>query len=288
MVFPHEDELELRTEENYQLCFNEGVKLKDGFKGVFGPTVLYYMFSGPFIAGMVSDSMHGEFMGNLKLHMKLWFDEKYSGKPFSLRDKMPAINERLRALNLPEFVQRLPIDVDKPLYYIKASLCRTYFFYIFPIVLYGILDTKYYENYMKLVSGVALLNKSSIALEDRIRANFLLCEFSKEFQRLYGLRYMSMNIHSVRHLAACVAQTGPVFLTSCFKYEDLNGQLCALIHGKRHAVTQIGNRFRLLTDLPLLKDSVQSECVKLYCLQATRRSNFFTITEKAFLIVESR
>lgn len=63
MVFPHDEDLELRNDNNFQVCFNEGIKSKDGCKGVYGPSILYYMFSGPFIAGMTLDSMHSQFMG---------------------------------------------------------------------------------------------------------------------------------------------------------------------------------------------------------------------------------
>lgn len=63
MVFPNQADLDLRTDENYLECVQQGVKCKDGHMGVFGPTILYYMFDSSFIAGMTCNVMHAAYMG---------------------------------------------------------------------------------------------------------------------------------------------------------------------------------------------------------------------------------
>ena len=237
------------------MCQNR-ITLKEGWKGIFGPTILSTMFVCSFISAMVVDSMHSLFMGILKYFLRLWFDTAYKGRPFSLCEKISTVNSRLRALNLPHFVQRLPIDVDKNLCYVKASLGRNLFFYILPIVLKDILPDVYFSNFCKLVDGVALLNKTSIPEEDLTRADNLLSVFSKDFQSLYGLRHMTMNIHYTQHLVQCVRESGNLYLQACFRLEGLNGEICALLHGTRHAITQISSQLRLLRDLPLLNKSI--------------------------------
>ena len=106
---------------------------------------------------------------------------------------------------------RLPIDVDKNLGYMKASLLRNLFFYILLVVLNDILPAKYYDNLSNLVSGVALLNSSSIPNSDLDRADELLTQFSKDLQELYGVHHMSANLLLLRHLKQCVIESGPLF-----------------------------------------------------------------------------
>ena len=95
--------------------------------------------------------------------------------------------------------------------------------------------------------------------------------FVKSFD-LYGVRHMTSNIHLLRHFKQAVMESGPLCLTSCFKYEDLNGKLADLIHGTRQAIMQIGTRFELLRDLPLLVDSVMSECARTCCMNFIQKS----------------
>ena len=43
MVFPRADQLELRDSITYIECVNEAVKVKKDYKGIFGPTILFYI-----------------------------------------------------------------------------------------------------------------------------------------------------------------------------------------------------------------------------------------------------
>ncbi len=106
----------------------------------------------------------------------------------------------------------------------------------------------YCDQLSLLVEAISLLKCPSISSLDLQRADALLCEFCTDFQDLYGLRYMSSNIHLMRHLAQPVAETGNLFVSSCFRFEDLNGKLVRLVHGTSHATMQIFSRFTLLTN----------------------------------------
>lgn len=56
---------------------------------------------------------------------------------------------------------------------------------------------------------------------------------------LYGERYLTSNIHLLLHLAYKVEYLGPLWCSSCFYFEDFNGQLCRLFHGTQSIETQI-------------------------------------------------
>ncbi|KAE8741815.1 hypothetical protein FOCC_FOCC012647 [Frankliniella occidentalis] len=160
MVFPHEENLLLRNDQNYQECVTNAVASKSEDRGVYGPTILSYIVYSSFIRSTSIDSMHALSLGIVKQLLRLWFDSKYSNEPFSV----------------VKFVDK----------------------------------------------------------------------FSKEFERLYGVRHMSSNIHLLRHLAASVVDCGNLCLTSCFKFEDLNGIKCK--DAKNYCMKLVNRKYLTLSE----------------------------------------
>ena len=50
---------------------------------------------------------------------------------------------------------------------------------------------------------------------------------------------MSCNLHILLHLPQIVRDLGPIWICSCFPFEDLNGKLKKLVHGSKCADLQI-------------------------------------------------
>ncbi|KAK3910137.1 HEAT repeat-containing protein 5A [Frankliniella fusca] len=96
-----------------------------------------------------------------------------------------------------------------------------------------------FQNLELLVKGISLLNQESISIDNINEADEIFKQFCCGFQNIYGLRHMSSNIHLLRHLAQSVRETGPLFVTSAYKFEDLNGKMASLVHGTTQAPKQI-------------------------------------------------
>ncbi|KAK3925230.1 Hemagglutinin, partial [Frankliniella fusca] len=278
-VFPHQMELELRDDENYKLCVERSLANKAEFRGVFGPSLLSFMVYSPFIRSVSIDGMHCLYLGLTKQLLNLSFNTKYSSSPFSLSSKTAEVNARLKQLQLPHFVQRSPEDVTKLAFW-KASLCRNFLLYLVLIILKGLMRQDYYDNLVLLVNALSTLNSSSISVSDLEKADRDLINFCAGFENLYGLRHMSSNVHLLRHLSASVADTGNLFISSCFRFEDLNGKLSDLAHGTRHAVMQIASNFNILSKLPVLISNVSSDSVRLFCQKISGPSYHFKYCEK--------
>lgn len=136
------------------------------------------------------------------------------------------------------------------------------------------LNRECFENYLCLVQGVALLNSSSISPEDIKLSDLLLDQFLYGFQTLYGRRHMSHNIHMISHLPRSVECLGPLWATSCFQFEDMNGRIVKLVHGTRHAGLQICSNLKVLTQLPLMVNNLENDSVKAYCNSLRYKSSF--------------
>ena len=263
-VFPFEEELELRSSASYEEHVRESVRTKSPCQGVKGPSLLSFMLYFCILKTTSIDVMHAVYMGIVKQLLNLWFNPHYSKSPFSLSKHTKAVNDILFNLRLPHFVQRFPVAVDK-LSFWKASLLRNFFFYFMLPILKVFMSAVYYEHLTLLVEAISLLNGSSISHSDILKADELLCKFVKDFENLYGLRHMSFNIHLLRHLGAVVRNLGPLWVTSCFGFEDLNGKLADLAFGNKDAALQIGVKMKLFTNLHIIIDNMSASLAKDYC-----------------------
>jgi len=71
------------------------------------------------------------------------------------------------------------------------------------------------------------------------KADSLLKDFVKSFNRLYGDESMFYNVHLCTHLAGCVRSWGPLWSYSAFAFESGNGDLLKLNAGTRGVSSQI-------------------------------------------------
>lgn len=123
---------------------------------------------------------------------------------------------------------------------------------------------------------------------DVSKAENYLTEFVREFERLYGVRNMTLNVHLIQHLPENVRNLGPLFVTACYSLEDLNGKLGNLAHGTKDAAMQIAKRIHFFTGLPtIIKDMPPGEA-RDFCEMLTIRGKRFHVSEKKssnFLVV---
>ena len=89
-----------------------------------------------------------------------------------------------------------------------------------------------------------------------------------DFEELYGLRHMTMNIHQLTHYSHDVQNLGPTWVYDCFFLEDLNGHISSLVHGSRHAGLQISSSVMAFLSFPArLEELDRDNPVRLYCRQ---------------------
>lgn len=54
-----------------------------------------------------------------------------------------------------------------------------------------------------------------------------------------GIKATAMNVHMLQHLPNCVQYWGPLWVYSCFHFENMNGTLKSLFHGTRNMTKQV-------------------------------------------------
>ncbi|KAE8741778.1 hypothetical protein FOCC_FOCC012686 [Frankliniella occidentalis] len=261
-VFPYSANLDLRRHEETELhaeqAFNERQKtgnLKAHVLGVKRPTALSKIMPD-MIRGMGIDDLHHSYHGVGHKLMELWFLPKFKRMPWSLRKKIDLVDERLKNIQLPNFVQ-CGVRTVSDLTLWKGKHMKTFLLYLALPVLEGVLPEVYFDHFAILVHCLYILNSSSIAPEDLLHCSQQLNTFVRKFQDYYGERHMTINVHNTLHLAFVVNNLGPMRCYSCFPFESLNGEMLRMIHGTKYVQLQLANCAYLLLSLPY-----EIECIK--------------------------
>ncbi len=222
--------------------------------GIKGPSWLMFFPKFDIVRGIAIDYMHGVLLGVQKLLLKLWFDKCFQSKPFNFYGKVAIVDSRLMDIRPTLDVTRLPRSVSADIKYWKASEYRCFLLFYGPPVLYGVLDDKRFEHYMLLTNSVYLLLQSSISRIDIEKAEMMLQQFCSQFQHLYDVCYMTLNVHQLLHLADGVRDLGPLYTHSCFSFEDKNGFVLKLIRGTQNIDSQLIAGISFTQKLPELRD----------------------------------
>lgn len=182
--------------------------------GVKGPSLLSSMLPD-LIRCMGIDIMHGLFLGVMRTMMNLWFDSHYSNMPFSVSDLAHIVDARMKKIKPPISFQDMPQRI-KDLARWKAFDLKVFFFYYSLAVLHGVLPDEYWLHHVQIVTAFSLLCQQSVSPHDLDYANEVLHTYVSEFQRLYGVRFLTLTFHQLLHMVFVCKNLGPAWVFSCF------------------------------------------------------------------------
>ncbi|KAI4799983.1 hypothetical protein KUCAC02_016521 [Chaenocephalus aceratus] len=212
-------------------------KRVQGFKGVSGLSELQQF---DLVHGVVPEYMHGILLGVTKTVMNKWFSPTESGQPYFVGKKLKEISKRLQHIQPPDFIERLPRDLELHYNHLKATEFQMWLlFYALPC-LDGILGDKYLCHFAHLSEAVHILLGDKITAESLEIAASLLDIFYKDFADCYGAGSCGINVHNAGvHLVSCVRQWGPLWAWSCFCFEDANAMILQAVHGTGDVTKQV-------------------------------------------------
>lgn len=201
-------------------------------KGIIGITGLASMPWFNIVLGIVPDYMHGVLMGVTKTLLSRWFSPTQCKKPYFIGKYLNSISKRLRAINPPDYIERLPRDLEKHYAHLKATELQSWLLYYALPCLNGYLPSLYLKHFACLSEGIYLLLGDCIQEKDLFRAEQLLDTFYKDFANLYGQGSCGLNVHNVgAHLVFYVRRWGPIYCWSCIGFEDWNAAILQSVHG---------------------------------------------------------
>jgi len=102
----------------------------------------------------------------------------------------------------------------------KATELRQFLLYTGPIVLKGTIDAEFYEHFMFLHTAIKILIDKELYREYNSFAYDLLLLFVQRAKVLYGVQFVSYNVHGVLHLPSDALHNGPLDKFSLFDFEN--------------------------------------------------------------------
>lgn len=256
-----------RTHESFLRNGLSGNRENKKVVGVYDVTSLAMMPWFDVVLGMVPDYMHGCLLGVTKTLLYKWFSATNYKKPYFIGGQVKSINKRILKMRPPDFLTRLPRDMEKHFKNLKASELQSWLLYYSLPCLVGYLPDKYLCHFAHLAEGVYILLGDGITPAQIARARDLLQTFYKDFQELYGNGSCGLNVHNTgAHLADYVEGWGPLWAWSTFGFEDMNGTIMDLTHGTgnvcRQVVWMLHAQSRLRCEVDMLENGVVKDFVK--------------------------
>ncbi|KAK3926429.1 Halomucin [Frankliniella fusca] len=170
-VYPYSANIQQRTHEETVQYAREALEERKNNKdasvyGVKGPSLLLKLVPD-IIKCTAIDIMHGVFWGVCKMLMKLWFSSTYSTMPWSIHHLTGILDEKLKKIKSPSFVQRAPRQL-KDMKFWKASEYKLFLLYYSVPLLKNVLSEVYLKHHCLLVSAIYLLSQDSISPSPKI------------------------------------------------------------------------------------------------------------------------
>lgn len=255
----------IRREEETLLAMKESIVTKKYIDGVKGISPLINIPG--FLASTCTpiDFMHNVCLGVVKYLADIWFDAKNNKMEYYLGLKVRQIDDRLSALNAYSEISRYPRNISERNQW-KANEWLNFLLYYSNPSLIQILPITYYNNFQKLRKAIRILLSSNLVNEDLVKCESIMQKFVKQYQDLYGEKYMVYNVHLLLHLVESVRNFGPLWGFSLFPYENLNGFLKGFVKGPKEPLIQMNIKYLIHHNLNFKKysDSCRPE-VTQFC-----------------------
>ena len=226
--------------------------------GIKGPTFLAGT-GCDIVDGTAVDYMHTVLLGVVRKLMHLWFDSSHSKELFSLSKHTADVDSKLENIKPPHTISRVPRGIKEHLKFWKANELRSWLFYYSIPTLYDIMDGMFFQHFALLAEAIFLLNTNSISTEELLHCEKSLQLFCYLFGTLYGERYMTAVVHQLLHLPDVVRNLGPLWVYSCFAFEDTNGKLLDMVKGTKKPHLQIASNICTMLKIPELLQIISNQ-----------------------------
>jgi hypothetical protein len=224
---------------------------------------------------MPVDFMHCVILGVVRHIFTLWFTTKYHEQPFYIDiNNRRVIDQRYKELKTYSERNRKSDNITKMFSKMKANELFNVFLYDSKFILSCATVKPVYIQHFNI-----LLNTIEILCSQKIRRSQIdLCEqnldvFVQQFQELYGVTFMVFNVHLLKHLSDTVRMFGPLFTTSLFIFESINGVISRFISGPKGPVLQICTKYFMYFSNYYCLGEELSVVASRFCKSVTNKAN---------------
>lgn len=196
---------------------------------------------------VTSDDLHLIHLGIMKKCLLMW-KEGENNFSYKWKDRdIVKLNEMLKNINtdMPTDIHRAVRNIDCIKFW-KGTEFRTFLLYIGVVVLRDLLREQEYRHFLKLYCAVILsstdkfINKNSNKIGDLI--NELFNDYIEEYIELYGIEYITSNVHNLEHIHDDLLRFGNLTKISSYVFENSLAGLKLRVRNCNRPLEQISRR----------------------------------------------
>lgn len=190
------------------------------------------------------DYMHLVCLGVMKRLLLFWVKGNMGVRMTNV-DIVIVNNElkRFRKVICSQDFSRLPrslVELDRW----KACELRQFLLYSGPLVLINRLKHSQYLHFLTLHCAIRILCTPNLCKKYNAYAKNLLHYFVNNYRNLYGIEYVTHNVHNLIHLADDVLTYGPLDNFSAFKFENYMSKIKTMLKSSNYPLQQFVNRLQ--------------------------------------------
>jgi len=243
--------------------------------GLFGPSIISYIPRFDPARSVPNEFMHGCCLGVSKTFASVWLTDTRGD--WYIKPSISWIDEFLAAILPPDTIKRVPRSVLLWLKWKASEWLFWLLFYSVPALLeFWTLENKFLQHWLLFVKAIHNLLLEEIEPYHIAEARTLLNLFLEEIRSLYRYRdpnqpaetprnewrwlsgdwMYTFNVHQIYHLPTVVEDTGGLWTTSAFDFEDNIEKLVNLIHGTNNIDKELRDNLQLLESIEVLRRKV--------------------------------
>lgn len=194
---------------------------------------------------VTSDDLHLLHLGIMKKCLLMWRDGVNNFEFKWTDDDVASMNEMLRNINLdmPTDIHRSVRSIDYLTFW-KGTELRTFLLYVGVVVLRHVLRSDEYKHFMKLLCAVTICSTDKYLKRRKNRklARDLFNEYIEGYIDLYGIEYISSNVHNLCHVVDDVIRFGNLSKIGAYPFENCLYGLKLRIRNCNKPLEQVSRR----------------------------------------------
>lgn len=184
------------------------------------------------------DPMHNLFLGTAKHMISVWKTKSILNENHLLK-----IQEKVGNFFCPSDVGKLPQKFATSYGSFNADQWKNWTLLFSIYALKDILPLEHLECWRKFVLACRRLCSRNISIGNVKVADFLLLDFCKKFEQLYGKEFVTPNMHLHGHLLDCLFDFGPIYSFWLFSFERENGILGSYLTNRKQIEAQVMKKY---------------------------------------------
>lgn len=190
---------------------------------------------------VVGDSLHLLDLGIMKrLLQSAWRDGMFGKHTKWTGQDIANVSSFLLSCKMPKEIHRAVRSVDNLAFW-KGTEYRTFLYYLSFIILRYVLSSDAYQHFLCFFCGITICS-SETYFHFLDLADSLLKGFIEYFRDIYGVDYMTSNVHNLSHVVDEVRKFGKLQDTSSYPFENRLYTLKKMVRHGNKPLAQVARR----------------------------------------------